>query len=234
MGTARTVMLAVATALVAGLALPAIAEQAGQYTFTILRDGNPIGKHRFAFEASGERLQIEESTDLEVKFAMIPVFEFANHTLEVWENGSPISITSKTNDDGEEFDITVQPNGHGLIRTVNGRVDHFDPEYKVLGFWDKDVVNHSSFFSVVEDKVIEASFELVGKEIVEVDGVRLATEHYRMVGDIERDIWFDEAGHAVKVEFEKGGSQIAYLRNEAIPQALECASASDTLAAKLC
>lgn len=235
MSPAIRVSLVAMTALVGGLVLPAWAEEAGQYTFTVLRDGDRIGEHRFAFEENGDRVKIEELTNLEVKFAMIPLFEFENHTIEVWEDGNPISITSKTNDDGENFDITVQPNGRGLIRTINGQVEHFDPEFKVLGFWDKDMINHSSFFSVVDTEVINAvSFELVGKDTVEVAGTPIETEHYRMAGDIERDIWFDEAGHAVKVAFEKHGSQIVYLRNEATARALQCASAADAFPTKIC
>jgi hypothetical protein len=38
-----------------------------------------------------------------------------------------------------------------------------------------------------------------------------------MVGDEERDLWFDRAGQVVKVEFQRHGSDIAYVRDQLAP-----------------
>jgi hypothetical protein len=38
-----------------------------------------------------------------------------------------------------------------------------------------------------------------------------------MVGDEERDIWFDKAGQVVKVEFQRHGADIAYVRDQIAP-----------------
>jgi hypothetical protein len=213
---------------------PASAAENGEFTFTVLKDGSPIGEHRFAFQSDGERVEIAAATDLEVKFAMIPLYSFAHERHEVWENGEPVLITSRTDDDGETFDIEVRPNGDGYVRTVNGRIDEFESSVKVLGFWDEGITKFRSFFSVVEDKVIKAAFEYIGKETVEIDGTALPAEHYRMVGDIERDVWFDQAGRGVKIGFDRKGSLIEYVRNEVEPLALQCAGSPDAIAQKLC
>jgi hypothetical protein len=204
---------------------PVLAGQSGEYTFTVLRDGDPVGTHRFAFEGDDDRVDIAAATDIEVRFAFVPVFQFQNQRRETWQDGEVVSITSQTNDNGKLLDISVEPNGHGYLRTVNGRVDHFDPSVKVLGFWDKDVVNHRSFFSVVEDKTAEVTFERVGWETVQLtSGGEVEAEHYRMLGDIERDVWFDRAGHVAKVTFDRHGSTIEYVRNEAEARQLDCST----------
>ena len=48
-------------------------------------------------------------------------------------------------------------------------------------------------------------------------GKRLEVEHYRMVGDEERDLWFDNAGRIAKVTFRRRGSEIAYVRDQLAP-----------------
>lgn len=204
---------------------PVLAGQSGEYTFTILRDGDPVGTHRFAFDDDDDRVDIASTTDIEVRLAFIPVFEFQNQLRETWQDGEVVSITSQTNDNGNLLDISVEPNGHGYLRTVNGRVDHFDPSVKVMGFWDKDVVNHRSFFSVVEDETAEVVFERIGWETVQLtSGGEVEAEHYRMVGDMEREVWFDRAGHVAKVTFDRAGSTIEYLRDEVEPRPLDCAT----------
>jgi hypothetical protein len=209
------------TALVLALsAPPALAVDAGEYTFTVLKDGAPVGEHRFAFDRDGNRIEIEEETDIEVRFALIPVYEYEHDRREVWQNGRALSIDARTNNNGKRLDITVRPDGDGYVRTVNGRVDRFDESTEILTYWRRDLFEHHSFFSVAEDKTMRISFEYLGKEVLKVDGQRLPVDHYRMVGDEEREFWFDPEGHVAKVEFERRGSEIEYLRNEATPRPL--------------
>jgi hypothetical protein len=208
--------LALGAALLLALPLSsALATDAGEYTFTVLRDGTPIGAHRFAFDRDGERLEIEEETDIKVRFALIPVYHYQHARREVWENGRALSITGTTDNNGRKFDIAVRPNGAGYDRTVNGRTEHFDPSRTILAWWKKDILQQRAFFSVMEDKIMDLAFEHVGKETLILGGQEVEVERYRMRGDEERDLWFDAAGDVAKVAFRSRGSDIEYRRNEA-------------------
>lgn len=201
--------------LLAASPFEARSDHAGLYTFTVLRDGQPIGEHRFSFDHQGEQLEIEASTDIKVEFGPIPVFRFEHQRRELWQAGKLMSIAARTNDNGEELDIRIEPNAHGLIRTVNGRVDHIDESSQVLTLWNKDVLKYHSFVALTEDEILKASFRYLGKETIRLSGQRVEAEHYRMVGDEERDVWYDASGHVAKVGFERQGSRIEYVRNEA-------------------
>ena len=157
---------------------------------------------------------------------MIPIYAFEHRAHQIWENGRAVRIDATTNDNGEKFDIAVRPSGEGYIRTVNGRVDTFDESTAVLALWNKDALRHHAFFSVVEDKVLDASFRFVGQEEITLAGERLAADHDRMLGDEERDLWFDRAGRIVKVAFRCRGAQLEYVRDQI--GAAECAAACTT------
>ena len=193
------------------------ADDAGEYTFTVLRDGTPVGQHRIAFDREGDRVAIEEATEIKVRFAKIPFYTFEHEAREVWENGRALRIDSTTNDNGEKFDIKVRPDDDGYIRTVNGRVDKFDGSMQVLSFWNMDTLKHHDFFSTVEDKTLKVSFEFIGREKITLAGKELDVDHYRMVGDEEQDLWFDADGHLAKVELHRRGSDIAYVRDQVSP-----------------
>jgi hypothetical protein len=124
--------------------------------------------------------------------------------------------------------ITVRPDGDGYIRTVNGRIDKFDSSMAVLAFWNKDTLRHHAFFSVVEDKTLQASFEFAGKDKITIAGVALAVDHYRMTGDEERELWYDATGHIAKVRLHRLGSEIEYVRDQLTlraPRSSSCAGA---------
>jgi hypothetical protein len=203
------------------LALPlaVLADDAGEYTFAILKDGTPVGVHRVVFERDGGRIAIRESTAIEVRFAMLPVYSFEHEGRQIWEDGRAVRIDATTNDNGEELQITVRPAGQGSIRTVNGRVDRFDGSMAVLAFWNKDALEHHAFFSIVEDKILRVSFEFAGEEKITIAGTELEAEHYCMVGDEERDLWYDTAGHLAKVRLRRLGSEIEYGRDQLTPRA---------------
>jgi hypothetical protein len=209
--------LLVAAALIATPSFAAVGGDAGEYTFTVLKDGDPVGQHRFEFDREGDRLEIKEATEIEISFATVPLYTFEHRAREIWENGRALRIDSTTNDNGEKLDITVRPDAHGYIRTVNGRVDRFDDSVRVLGFWDKQTLKHHEFFSTVEDKTLTVSFQRIGWEKIRLAGEELDAEHYRMVGDEERDLWFDANGHLAKIEFRRLGSDIAYVRDQLAP-----------------
>lgn len=194
---------------------PATEASQGEYTFTVLRDGAPIGEHRFAFDRDGPRLEIEEETDIEVTFALIPVFHYQHERREVWENGRALSIAGTTDNNGRKLAITVRPDGAGYVRTVNGRSERFGPSRTILAWWKKDILEQRSFFSVMEDKTMDLAFAYVGKETLVLGGQEVETDRYRMSGDKERDLWFDSAGDVAKMAFRSRGSDIEYLRNEA-------------------
>ena len=217
MSMARIAALA-ALAVAVGVFAPVgqAAERAGIFTFTVTRDGEPIGFYRVAFSHDGERTEIKSEMKLEVSFAMVPLYRFSNRRHEVWQDDRPLLISSRTDDNGEQLDITFRPDGAGYVRTVNDRVDRFDASARVLAMWNPATVEAEPglFVSVIEDQTLELAFTLVGRETVVVDGREIGVDHYRMFGDEERDIWYDGAGQVARVRFERDGAEIEYRRNE--------------------
>lgn len=199
------------------------AERAGVFTFSVTRDGEPIGTHRVAFSHDGERTVIDAEMDLEVTFALVPLYHFSNERREVWQDGRPLLITSKTDDNGELFEITLRPDGAGYVRTVNGRVDQFDGSTKVLAMWNRETLEAKPglFVSVIEDETLELAFTVVGKETMVIEGREIVVDHYRMTGTEERDIWYDPAGQVARVRFERRGDEIEYVRNEYLARPLD-------------
>jgi len=211
----RTLVLA---ALLSCLPGALLADQAGEYTFSVLKDGKPIGEHRFAFDRDGNRVRIEEETDIEVRLGFVPIFRFKHERRELWQDGRALRIDGETDDNGKKLSISVRPHGDGYIRKVNGRADRFDRSRTILAWWNKNFLRHHSFFSVIEDKILNVSFEHLGKEMMTLAGQKMEVDHYRMMGDENRDLWFDPSGAVAKVQFLRNGAEIEYRRNEASPR----------------
>jgi hypothetical protein len=212
--------LAIAAAIVLATPSPvAAAGEAGEFTFTVLQDGNPVGQHRFMFERQGDRVEIQETTEIEISFATIPLYTFEHEKRAVWRNGRALRIDALTNDNGEKLDISVRDTGRAYVRTVNGRVDRFDESRVVMAYWNPDTLHHDSFFSAIEDKTLDATFRYVGSEPITVAGRRVEAQHYHLAGDDPRELWFDPEGRVAKIAFRRYGTTIEYVRDQLEPEA---------------
>ena len=205
----------------------ALAGESGEYSFTVLRDGRPIGQHRIAIDLEGDRVEINEATDIQVRFAGFTIYKFFYRAHQLWQNGRAVRIDAQTDNNGEMLEIAVRPDGDGYVRTVNGRTDRFSRTMHVFALWTMDTLKYGSFFSIVEDETLQVSFKLIGRERLEVADQAIAVDRYEMSGSERRELWFDTAGHLVKLAFRRGGSNIEYLRDQLTPHRVTLTCAQD-------
>ena len=203
--------LVVLAALFAAVPASAWADHPGTYVFEVLRDGKPIGEHRVTVRRNGVQVEIEESSRLRVRFGPLTVFRFEHDRHEVWQDGKLVSLKGHTNKDGKSFDIEIKPNGDGLVRIINGEETTFDQTTRILNLWDPQIVDHSLFISPIEDKIYNVNIQYVGKRSTKWLTETITLFYYKMTGDEEREIWYEEAGHVVKVKFQRGGSTMDYI-----------------------
>ncbi|MFQ5972443.1 MAG: DUF6134 family protein [Alphaproteobacteria bacterium] len=197
--------------IVLGVSFAASADHLDEYEYTIYRSGKSIGYHRVTFQPRDGHVEVKEKSHLRVRAGFLTLYQFDHERSEVWKDGVLTYSKGKTNRNGKELDITVEANGHGYFREVNGKVDRLDPSRKVLALWDKSILDHKSFFSVVEDKTIDVSFQYGGKQKLQLSGRELDVDYYKMTGDEEREVWYDQAGHVVRVKLRRFGSDIEYV-----------------------
>lgn len=200
-------------------------EISGTYTFEVLRNGEPVGEHAFSFSHNAGRVEIEETSAFEVMLAFIPVYTLTHQHHEIWQDGHLLQATSVTDKNGEKIDLTLEAEKGGLRRTINGKTDWLGPEVTPLAVWNQDILEGTKFVSVAEDKLIDATFEHVGSETLEIAGEPVPLEHYKLGGDEPRDVWYDPAGHVARVRLDRGSSVMEYVRNEPtieLPQQLAC------------
>ena len=100
----RPTLIRAISALAFGL-LPAVTLAAPAEThldFTVLRGGDPVGRHQIDLIRNGDGETVSIKTAVLVRVAYIPVYRFEHTGSEVWRNGRLISLRSQTNDDGDK------------------------------------------------------------------------------------------------------------------------------------
>ena len=210
----RPFVLFAALLVITGLTVSAGSSLAEEpMVFDVLRDGDKIGEHRLDFERQDSTLKVSVETDLAVKFAFLTLFRYEHKRVERWRGGELESLAGMTNDDGQEYEVSfVRKQGH-YSRTINGAEEEINGPVAIDSLWSKDLLTGGKLFSAANDKVYRVRSNLLGLETIEVNGGPVEAEHYKLSGEVDRDLWYGPSGELLRVEYQSDeGESFVFLR----------------------
>lgn len=196
----RWPLLAVLVATALSTITPAAAEE--PMVFDVLRDGSKIGEHRLMFERENSTLKVEVETALVVTFAFVPVFRYEHKRIERWRDGELESLAGMTNDDGTEYEVSIVRKAGHYSRTVNGSEEELAGPVAVDTFWSKDKLSAGKLLSAASGEIFRVRSDLMGTETIEAAGATIEAEHYKLSGELDRDLWYGPGGTLLKVMYE--------------------------------
>lgn len=186
--------------------------------YTVLRDGKAIGTHAYTIDTNGADTHVQVSTDIQVKVLFITAYQFTHASKEVWSNGQLVSLKSTTNDDGTDKALTAKAE-NGKI-TLDSLVKGQDRrQYAAAAaipasLWNPAIVTQSSIVNTLDGKLMKVDVADAGTEQVDAGGSKVSAHHYKISGELTRDLWFDDAGRLVRVSFpDKTSTEIIYTLN---------------------
>lgn len=193
------------TFLAAGLLLAAtsFSALAGEtYSYTVLKDGEPIGQQLVTFDETDSGLRVSVNWDVAVTFAGITIYRYEHERTERWVNGALAALNGRTHDDGIDYDISYECGGAGCVWNVNGETQLFPSGIMPAAVWNKGMIGHRSLISPVDKDFYEVTVKPVGWQTVETGVGSVKAELVRVRGNIERDLWYDGTDRLVRMRFE--------------------------------
>jgi hypothetical protein len=192
-----------AIALAAGLsiALAAVGQAAspppsGHLDFDVMRNGKDIGDHSYTFSGSPAQFRVQVRTDVHVKVPVIRanLYTFTHQSTESWRNGHLEKLTATTDDDGTPHTVSI-----GAGQTLPASL------------WEVDTVQASALLNTIDGSVMRVRVADLG--VGPVAGGSLSAHHYRISGDLKRDVWYDTNGLLAGLTMTaEDGSRVIYVR----------------------
>lgn len=188
----------------------------GRLAFTVVRDGQPIGTHNYRFAGNAQKTTVLIRTDIDYRFLFLPLYRFRHSSKEVWIGGKLAELSSMTDDNGESIRIEAHANDKGLV--VKGLEGEYraGPAVVPSSLWNADVVRAKELLSTVRGKLLRTQSEFLGEEVLTLNGRRVPTRRYRLIGQFERNVWYDRDSQVlVRVRFKASdGSWVEYVRQD--------------------
>jgi len=179
-------------------------------TYEIYRGDTPIGQTVFEFYSRGADLTIVTRTSIKVR---VVVYSYASQHVatEIWENGSLVSLETKTNDDGTPFRVegTCVANGFQVTGSEGSVVA--PPGTPPKSFWNSGILNAEQVITTKRGALVRVKTTQMGRERVAYKGGAADATRYRFETDDVIDLWYTDDGILVKALRDSFGGDILYL-----------------------
>jgi len=170
----------------------------GNLRFDVIRKGKDIGDHSYTFSGSPGDYSVRVQTDIAVKVPLLRInaYVFKQNSTERWHGQSLTAISSATNDDGTAHQL--DENGKGILPA---------------SLWNDEIVKSRKLLNTIDGRIMSVKVTDLGDQAVPTRSGNIIARHYRISGDLDRDIWYDGEGNLAHVSFKADdGSTVTYLR----------------------
>ncbi len=202
-------------------ASPGLATTAGQVAslrpdalidFKVMRDGARLGHHRITVQEAGAQKIVEVEIALDVRLAFFTLYEYRHHNREVWEDGKLLSLESTTDDNGDRYEVRARRTHDGIL--VDGADGRFIAPADVVptSYWNPRTLQADALLDTQRGTLRDVRVSPMARESVRIGDRSIPARRYRIAGDLNLDIWYDDRGEWVKLAFDIFNSRIDYFR----------------------
>lgn len=180
--------------------------------FSVFYAGETIGAHRITYSAATGETRISIKIDLVVKALFFTLFSYSHRSEEIWRAGRLMSLSSRTVENGETFDVSgaATPLGFRVV-SKSGPFIASATTLTSNSLWTPAVLEQTTVVDAQHGGVIGVSARRIGDEQIEIGGSPVrATRHSFITPYLAGSIWYDEENLWVRGDFERDGSKILY------------------------
>jgi hypothetical protein len=185
-----------------GLLVPAIGPAAAQpaaaptpsndrHVFDIFRDGSKIGTEVVEIDKQGDTTNVNFTTHISVVVMFVQAYRFDHSATETWTGGHFVSFKSLTDDNGTKHTLTALAQDNKIDLDIDGKHSEAAPDYVPASWWSRDFVNRTDMFDSQTGRELSVKVTDLGDEPLVQNGTKIEAHHYKVSGDLDRDIWFD-------------------------------------------
>jgi hypothetical protein len=183
------------------------------WNFKVYLDDTPIGYHNFSIEQAEGVKTMSTLAQLDVTFLKIPLFRYRHENTETWSNQCLESITSITDQNGDEFRVQGSVTQTGFQVSANDQEKTLPPCISTFAYWDKSFLRHTRLLNSQTGEYLEVEVEDLGERSIAVNDATVSASHYRLTAeDLDIELWYASDGQWLGLESTTGkGRRLRYV-----------------------
>jgi hypothetical protein len=205
----RPWVTAAVLAVLAVTAGPALAADIETRDFAVMVSGKPSGEvHMTIHKQDNGTIWMRCDTDIKVSL-VIGSYKFIYRGLEVWKDRRLVRLDSNTDDNGKRFIVSAAADKTGLRIKVNNVERMVRPEVWLTSYWclpDPKLRGDTiPLLDADTGKDLSGKLHFVATEKRRIAGQEVPLNHYRLIGKVNVDLWYDGSERLVRQEWVEQG-----------------------------
>jgi hypothetical protein len=170
----------------------------GKMTYTVRWGDDAIGKDEIEFRREDNRLIVHTHMQVRATMLMVTVLRLTHDSDEIWVDGKFQSFKGKTVDNGDVFEVSIEPEGDGFRVTRNGETTRVPTGF--LPGWPRcvdtmDPTGPRIMVDMLKGRTGTVDVRGPKPDSIMVDGRSVPARYYDMTGgELAREAWFDADG----------------------------------------
>lgn len=164
--------LAVLLVLLAGTLAQAnvdIGVPAEERRMTVFLDDREVGLHTFRFDEEDGTLRVRSEAEFQVRVVFVTLFRYEHEANERWRAGCLVGLESKTDENGELFEVSSQASDTGLeVATREGRHEVKSDCPWSFAYWTPSLRERELLVNPQDGAMLEVEFENLGTRSLRV------------------------------------------------------------------
>lgn len=180
--------------------------------FDVYREGDKVGFHRVRLVESEGSLLVRSTFELKIDFLFFTAFRYLYRSESRWRKGVLESLKATVDDDGALLSLeSVREGAHMKITNPEGRFTANSPLFPT-NHWNAAVLRENRVLNTLTGKINNVRIVPRAREPVVTEQGRVPATRYAYTGDLDTEVWYDDAGRWVKMRFKgEDGSTIEYV-----------------------
>jgi Family of unknown function (DUF6134) len=170
--------------------------KAGRYVFDVTRNGTSIGKQVVEVKPQGDTLVAITESTIAVKLLGVVVYRLHQMLIETYQGGKLVAIHGETADGNGKRVADLTRNGDHWTGHYNKNQRAFDCDCSGTTMWHVSSMK-PDMIETSQGQLRHVTIADRGMETLDLPQGKVATHHFTVGGEIQREVWYDSDGNLV-------------------------------------
>lgn len=157
-----------------------------------------IGSYTNIIEDRGDEISVRNKFRVQVKVLFAVAYEQKGENSELWRAGRIVSFEGKTRKNGKKSAVRGYADGESFI--IDGKRGRVVAPANVFpnNPWSTNILTTDTLMGTSSGTLYRVKSTEGAERVIQVDGKPVKTRYFKVDGDAQYEIWFDESGVPVK------------------------------------
>ena len=164
-----------------------------EYKFDAILNGDVIGQHTFNINET----KTTSKAEFNIEFLFMDIY-YKHQSEEVWDNNCLVKIDSKTDDDGDLYEVSGKLKGEKFHIMTNDKNGELPKCISSFAYWNHKILKKTKLLNSQNAEWLDINTKLIGTEELEVKDNIIIAKHYLLIAsneDAEQlkiHLWYDQ------------------------------------------